>query len=213
MHYIFDWDGTLSDSCGRIVECVQAAACTTDMPVRGEEEISNIIGLGLYEAMAVLYPEHDRQTHEKLKNAYSEHYRIIDEVPCGFFEGVIETLDSLRQEGHSLSVATGKSRRGLDRVLKALGMTGYFDATRCADETQSKPHPKMLQELLVELGADRQETVMVGDTEYDLEMATNAEVHSIGVSYGVHSNERLHKHGPLMIVDNITELLGFSLPG
>ncbi len=123
------------------------------------------------------------------------------------FAGALETLHALRDRGFELAVATGKSRRGLNRILATLELHDFFDASRCADETRSKPHPLMLQELMQERGVSAEGVVMVGDTEYDLEMASNAGVASVGVSFGVHSPERLQAHGPVAIVDELPQLL------
>jgi phosphoglycolate phosphatase len=206
MLFIFDWDGTLSDSTERIVGCMQSAASAHDIDVRSAEQIRNIIGLGLLEALNVLYPECSLSTLEGLRDTYSEHYVIADRSPCDFFEGAKETLDSLRLDGHQLTIATGKSRKGLNRVLAGLAMDDYFDATRCADETQSKPAPLMVEELLDELQVRPEGAVVIGDTEYDLEMAYRAGVPSVGVSYGVHSTERLLKHKPIAVIDDIRML-------
>lgn len=127
-------------------------------------------------------------------------------MPCDLFFGVDELLDDLKVSGHQLAVATGKSRGGLNRVLSSLEMPAFFDASRCADETCSKPDPQMIMELLDELGVEPGHAVVIGDTEYDLEMAARAGVNSVGVSYGMHSGEMLHKHKPLAVIDEILEL-------
>lgn len=206
MLFIFDWDGTLSDSTERIVQCMMSAAQAHDIESPSPEQIRNIIGLGLGEALQLLYPRYDKLQHELLRETYSRHYVAADQRPCDFFEGVTELLEQLRQQGHQLAVATGKSRRGLDRVLTALSMAEFFDGTRCADETRSKPDPTMVEELLLELSVKADQAVVIGDTEYDLEMASRAGVRSVGVSYGVHSPERLSRHKPLAIIDKIAEL-------
>jgi len=119
---------------------------------------------------------------------------------------VAETLDWLRSRGHLLAVATGKSRRGLDLVLSSTGLGGHFQATRCADETFSKPHPEMLLQIMDELGARGPETLMVGDTEYDMQMARSAGAHALAVCYGVHSPERLMAQGPLGCLAGLADM-------
>jgi phosphoglycolate phosphatase len=157
--------------------------------------------------MARLFPEIPGPRREALIKAYSLHY-VANEVDTpDLFPGALDTLHALRDRGLELGVATGKSRRGLDRILAKLDLVGFFHATRCADETQSKPHPQMLHEIILERGVDPQDVVMVGDTEYDLEMASNAGVASVGVSFGVHSVERLAAHRPVAIIDTLPQLL------
>tara|TARA_B110000444_G_scaffold255059_1_gene288683 strand:+ start:1145 stop:1783 length:639 start_codon:yes stop_codon:yes gene_type:complete len=208
MLFIFDWDGTLSDSTERIVQCMQSSAKAHKIPEPDRHQILNIIGLGLGEALQLLYPSYEKGQRELLSKTYSEHYVKADQNPSDFFEGVLDLLAYLRVEGHQLAVATGKSRRGLDRVLAGLSMKDYFDATRCADETASKPDPMMIHELLEELAVEPHQAFVIGDTEYDLEMASRAGVSSVGVSYGVHGSKRLASHKPLAIIDKMCELPG-----
>lgn len=207
MLLVFDWDGTLIDSTGKIVRSMQEAMGLCGFPLLPDDAVRNIIGLGLPEAILELYPEAPEADRILLQKAYSECYVAADQVPCVFYPGVEECLDALQHAGHKIAVATGKSRRGLDRVLHNTGWQDRFDATRCADETASKPDPKMLFELMAELGAGEAETCMVGDTEYDLLMAVRAGVNRVGVSYGAHEPVRLLKHSPLAIVDDMRELL------
>ena len=206
MLIIFDWDGTLLDSAAKIIGCMQQAADDCALPVLDDAAIKNIIGLGLPEAIHVLYPEVELIQREAVQAAYSRAFVNADHVPCEFFTGVEECLTVLQDGGHQIAVATGKSRKGLNRVLENLDWLGRFAATRCADETASKPHPRMLLELMSELKYPKEETWMVGDTEYDLAMASNAQVKSVGVSYGAHESDRLIKHKPQAIIDNILEL-------
>ncbi|MEH6588393.1 MAG: HAD-IA family hydrolase [Halioglobus sp.] len=204
---IFDWDGTLCDSVEQIVRSVQGVARQMDLPVPSHAEAANIIGLSLHRAMEVLFPEVPPARLQALITGYSKHYVASEEAPPNLFPGALETLLTLKDRGFELAVATGKSRRGLDRVLGVLGLEDLFDATRCADETTSKPDPLMLQELMNERAITPERVLMVGDTEYDLEMAVNAGVASVGVSFGVHSIERLAGHGPIAIVDELPQLL------
>ncbi len=207
MLVIFDWDGTLCDSAARIVAAMQAAAIEVDLPRPSEAAVVNIIGLGLHEAVERIFPDLGSARYEPLKQAYSHHFRELDEVPSPLYPGAMETMGQLKQSGYRLAVATGKSRNGLDRVLAGHDLADFFDASRCADETRSKPHPLMLHELLEELSCAAQDAVMVGDTEYDLAMAVAADMPSVGVSYGSHSRERLLQHSPLAVIDSLPELL------
>ena len=171
------------------------------------QEVENIVGLGLREAAAVLFPGLlDEVRLKQLVEDYSRHFLSNDKVPSPFYPYVMEVLEGLRDQGYSLAVATGKSRRGLNRVLAEKGLEGFFHASRCADEARSKPHPLMIEELLAEFGLQPQQAVMVGDTEYDLEMAANANVPGLGVSYGAHSVERLEKHRPFAVVDCFSQV-------
>lgn len=204
---IFDWDGTLCDSVGHIVRSVQGVAEEMALPVPSDAEAANIIGLALPRALEVLFPQASEALLAEIARGYSAHYIANEEAPPALFPGAMETLHALKDRGLELAVATGKSRRGLDRILAVFGLTGFFDATRCADETRSKPHPLMLHEIMRERRASPEQVVMVGDTEYDLEMAASAGVASVGVSFGVHSTSRLAAHGPVAIVDSLPQLL------
>lgn len=206
---IFDWDGTLSDSLQRIVDCLRQAAEDMGMPPPSPDEAKNIVGLGLYDAVECLFPGIDRQVADQLAQRYSHHYAERDSVPCDFFPGVKDTLDQLLAEDYILAVATGKSRRGLTRVLRTLQMESYFHGSRCADETRSKPHPLMLEQLLAEFSVDAGSALMVGDTTYDMEMAQRAGISGIGVSYGAHDVKRLHDYSPLVCIDQFSEIVNF----
>lgn len=207
MLFIFDWDGTLLDSTGRIVAAMQAAAGELGIEWRSTEQVRNIIGLGLPEAIVHLYPQLPATDRQALQVAYSRHYVAADQQPCAWFPMVRDTLQQLKDEGCTLAVATGKSRRGLRRVLEQLQMLDFFHATRCADETQSKPHPQMLHELLDELAMPVERAVMIGDTEYDMAMAQAAAMPRIAVSYGAHAAERLLPYQPELVIDEFTQLL------
>lgn len=198
---IFDWDGTISDSVARIVSSMQMAATELNMTVPSYTEVKEIIGLGLTEAVFRLFPQATREQVFQLQTGYSQHYRSEDTAPCAFFHGVEETLEQLKAEGYLLAVATGKSRAGLDRVLLSLGMENFFHNSRCADETLSKPDPLMLEQLLCDFDLPAEAAVMVGDTEFDMEMAVNAGMPRIAVSYGAHHVDRLKAFEPLACVD------------
>lgn len=207
MLYIFDFDGTLADSVDGIVAAMQAAISDVSLQQRSHTQVSNIIGLGLAEALQTLFPGIDDRKAEQAAERYSHHF-INDHSGLVLFDGVESVLQSLKESGHSLAIATGKSRRGLNRVFGSSSLQQYFSYSRCADETMSKPHPLMLNELLAETGIDACEALMVGDTTYDIEMAANAGIRSIGVSYGVHSPQQLTDAGAERVIDRFDELLG-----
>ena len=207
MLYIFDWDGTLIDSIDKIVRCMQLAARDAELEVLQASAISNIIGLGLRDALEQLYPGLEEPKVTALREAYANHFMQEDVTPCSFYPGAVEALDALMARGHQLAVATGKSRRGLDRVLSRTDMLRRFHSTRCADETASKPNPLMLEELLDEFNCNPSDALMIGDTEYDMAMAKAINMPRIAVSYGVHSVERLLPYEPEACVDNLLTLL------
>ncbi len=206
---IFDWDGTLSDSVSRISTCIQLAAEDHSLPVPDFNAAKNIIGLGLKEAVAQLFPQASAELVGAFSATYSAHYRARDQQPCAFFPGVLETLQQLRAQNYLLAVATGKSRAGLDRVLLATELTDFFHSSRCADETRSKPHPLMLEELLAVHEVMPEHAIMVGDTEFDMEMAVNANMARIAVSYGAHEPHRLDTYSPIACIDSFPEIINY----
>lgn len=206
MLVIFDWDGTLCDSLGQIVAAMQQAARQCGVPVPDEASVRHIVGLGLPQAIATLFPEQPPAVREGLAAAYSACYLAGDTGPARLYQGALELLEALRGEGCELAVATGKSRRGLDRVLGGLGMVDYFHSTRCADETASKPDPLMLREILEERRRSVEEALMIGDSIYDLDMARRIGMASVGVSHGVHDHRALGLHAPLAVIDQLSEL-------
>jgi phosphoglycolate phosphatase len=201
---VFDWDGTLMDSEAQIVNCLHAAIADLSLEPMDDATVKNVIGLGLREAIDMLVPGQDEAFHRAFVEAYREHWFAHQE--SSLFTGARDVLEVIRGHGLKLGIATGKARRGLRRVLAQTGLSDCFDATRCADETPSKPHPQMLLELMAELGVAPHQTIMVGDTEYDMEMATNAGAGKVAVRSGVHSEERLNRHDPLVCLDRVTEL-------
>lgn len=202
---VFDWDGTLMDSAGTIVYAIQSASRDVGLPVPSDDEARHIIGLGLNEAVATLFPKLDPADFDPLLDRYRYYFQAQDkEIPL--FNGVPETLAELHEAGFLLAVATGKSRRGLDRVLEHTGIGHYFHGSRCADECFSKPHPCMLLELMDELGVEAKRTLMIGDTSHDLLMASNAGVPAVGVSYGAHPRDGLLALSPLHCAENFGEL-------
>jgi phosphoglycolate phosphatase len=203
---VFDWDGTLMDSEARIVSCVQSAIAKVGAAPRSQAEIRNIIGLGLTEAVMTLFPDGDEALVGQIIAAYREGFLYRDETPSPMFEGVHEVLRYLAEQGYLLAVATGKSRVGLERGLRNSGLRGVFSASRCADEARSKPHPKMMLEIMDELGVDPSRSLMIGDTEYDIRMAFSAGAGALAVSYGVHELERLLRLEPTGVIDQISDL-------
>ncbi|TFW21053.1 HAD-IIIA family hydrolase [Duganella callida] len=202
---VFDWDGTLMDSTSTIVKCIQAAARDLALPVPHEDRAAHVIGLGLHEAMQAVLPDVDPSYYPRMVERYRYHFLSRDHELC-LFKGVQEMLEELSQSGYFLAVATGKSRVGLNRAMNEVKLLSMFDATRCADETFSKPHPAMLQELTRELGQDMRRTVMIGDTTHDLLMANNAGAAAVAVQYGAHPVDQLHACQPLYSAQTVAEL-------
>lgn len=201
---VFDWDGTLVDSHAAIAECMQEASRELGLPVPERERATHVIGLGLHDAMRLVAPDLPAHRYPEFIDAYRRHFRAREDTMQPF-AGMRELLESLREK-RALAIATGKSRRGLDRALKATGLERHFTASRCADETQPKPHPAMLLELMAELAFSRPEVLMVGDTSHDMEMAAAAGVAGVAVSYGAHARDGLLACRPLACVANVEEL-------
>ncbi|WP_447553144.1 HAD family hydrolase [Vreelandella sp. EE22] len=207
---IFDWDGTLMNSVPKIVACMQAAAREAEWGELDVSAIEDIIGLGLPEAISKLCPGIQPAQAETLRQRYSHHFVHENTTPMPFFDGVEARLERLRRKkAQRLAVATGKSRRGLDRIFEQTGSGKFFHASRTADETRSKPHPQMLEELLVELDIDVSRAVMVGDTEYDLEMARAIGMDRVGVTYGVHTPARLMASEPGWVAHSVEDLFNW----
>jgi phosphoglycolate phosphatase len=205
---VFDWDGTLMDSTGQIVAAASGAITALGLPPRPPEAIRDIIGLGLRESWQRLFPELGPEDFMPFVAAYRERFLAPELQTARLFEQAADVVATLAARGLTLAVATGKSRRGLDRELNASGLDRYIHASRTADETHSKPHPAMLLELMASAAASPARTLMIGDTEWDLEMARRAGVPAVAVSYGAHSAERLQAHAPLACIDAIDALLG-----
>lgn len=201
---VFDWDGTLMDSEAQIVSCLHAAIGDLGLEPMDDHTVKNVIGLGLREAIDTLVPGRDQRFHQ----AFVEYYRKywFQSEASQLFEGVRDVLNTLQQQELLLGIATGKARRGLKRVLDETGLASCFHATRCADEAPSKPHPQMLQDIMKKLDVSPGKTLMVGDTEYDMEMATNAGAAKIAVRTGVHSEERLNRHAPLVCLERLVDM-------
>ncbi len=203
---VFDWDGTLMDSEARIVDCLTNAFRDVGVDPPRREVARNVIGLGMDEAMQALWPVANEAQRRQVIERYRHHFLVANQTPSALFAGAREVVLELHRRGTLLAVATGKSRRGLDLVLDETGLGAYFHATRCADQTFSKPHPLMLQEILDVLGVRPADALMVGDTEYDMQMASNAGVSALAVCYGVHAADRLLAHRPLGCLASIADL-------
>jgi phosphoglycolate phosphatase len=202
---VFDWDGTLMDSAEAIVEALQAACQDLQLPVPTDDNARYIIGMSLRDALAHILPGLDPDHHPRVAERYRHHFLLRDQG-TSLFAGAAETIRDLHAGGFLLGIATGKSRRGLNRALEATGLTGYFHATRCADEGHCKPHPDMLIELMATLGVTNDRTLMIGDTSHDMAMAQSADVARVGVAYGAHVRQALLPYAPLACVDALSEL-------
>lgn len=202
---VFDWDGTLFDSTALITRCIQSACVDLGVERPSDEDASYVIGMGLIEALQHAAPGLPRERYGELGTRYRHHY-VNRQHELTLFDGVLGLLGNLRSRGHLLGVATGKSRRGLDDALATSELHGVFDATRTADETASKPHPRMLLELMSELGVAADRTLMIGDTTHDLLLASNAGAASVGVGYGAHAFEGFAAHRPMFVAHNVAEL-------
>jgi phosphoglycolate phosphatase len=202
---VFDWDGTLMDSTSAIVGSIQAAARDLGIPPPSDERAHHIIGLGLIDALRHALPDLPAQRYHELSVRYRHHYlsRSQDLV---LFAGVAELIDELREAGHFLAVATGKTRQGLVHAFELSGLGPRFHGSRCADECRSKPDPQMLEELMAEFGVSSETTLMIGDTTHDLSMARNAGVAALGVSYGAHPRAALEAQAPLYCAANVSQL-------
>jgi phosphoglycolate phosphatase len=207
---VFDWDGTLFDSTGLIVRCIQAACADLGLAVPSDADAAYVIGLGLHDALSHAVPGLPPERYPELGLRYRDHY-FARQDELVLFPGTLEMLQALKERNHWLAVATGKSRRGLDEALGQAQLAGLFDATRTADETASKPHPMMLQELMAELGVEPTRTLMIGDTTHDLQLAANAGTPRVGVSYGAHEPEAFETFAPLFVAHSTPELHAWLL--
>lgn len=201
----FDWDGTLFDSTQIIVRCIQAAVQDVGGQAPSDAAARWVIGMGLTEALAHAAPDVPPAFYPQLVQRYRYHY-VQRQDDLSLFDGVLDMLTALKARGFILTVATGKSRRGLDQVLDHLDLRGIFDASRTADQTASKPHPLMLHELMDEFATPAQQVLVIGDTSHDLQMALHAGTASVGVSYGAHAGDGLHAYQPLAVLDSVAQL-------
>lgn len=202
---VFDWDGTILDSAAAIVRSILAACRDLGLPEPTEERARYVIGLGLGDALRHAVPELPEEQYPRMVDRYRHHYLSTDQ-DLSLFPGVASTIEWLVGQGPYLAVATGKSRMGLNRSLANSGLGKFFHSTRCADECFSKPHPAMLEELMDELGVSPQRTLMIGDTTHDLQMAKNAGVAGLAVSFGAHPEHLLRAEAPIACVATPSEL-------
>lgn len=201
---VFDWDGTIIDSASAIVDCICDAARDTGIAIPPRERAAHTIGLGLHDALRFAVPDLPAERYTDFVAHYRKHF-LARQDTMRLFEGMRELLEGFAQS-HRLAIATGKSRRGLDRALDALDLRPLFAASRCADETNPKPHPAMLLELMQELAVAPTELVMIGDTSHDLQMARAAGVDALAVTYGAHPEAGLRACGPLGCFSSVNEL-------
>lgn len=207
-HYdllVFDWDGTVMDSTAIIAASIQAACRDLDLTVPDDETARHVIGMGLSDALRHAVPLADESLYAPLAERYRDHF-LAQDGAIPLFEGARDTLLELHQRGYQLAVATGKSNRGLQRALSSCGLTDYFHATRTADQTFSKPHPAMLQEIMAELGVLPERVLMIGDTTHDLQMAINAGVDAVAVAHGAHPKEQLLALSPRALLEDFLQL-------
>ena len=201
---VFDWDGTVIDSPAAIVECMQAASRELGLAIPEASRASHVIGLGLHDAMKIVAPDLPGERYPEYVASYRRHF-LAREDTMRPFPGMPELLEDLSRD-RPLAIATGKSRRGLERSLDATGVRRLFVASRCADETTPKPHPAMLLELMNELAVAPEGVLMIGDTSHDMEMAAAAGVDGLAVAYGAHTEHHLRACGPRGCVESVEAL-------
>jgi phosphoglycolate phosphatase len=208
---VFDWDGTLLDSTAAIVAAIRGAAADLDLPNPGPERASRVIGLGLAQALSIAVPGLPDARAAEFAARYRVHY-VAAESTLQLFPNARELLIELKSRGRRLAIATGKTRAGLTRALDGVGLAAHFDASRCADETEPKPHPKMLLELADVLGTAPDRMIMVGDTTHDLQMAEAAGAAAVAVTHGAHPPGLLRKARALAVLDSLQELQRWLIP-
>ncbi len=207
---VFDWDGTILDSAAAIVDAIQASCRDLDLPEAPPERARHVIGMGLADALRYAMPDLPQERYDEMVARYRHHYLASDHK-LELFAGIETMIAELAAAGFLLAVATGKSRLGLERAFAASGLKPYFHASRCADECFAKPHPQMLESLIEEFAVLSSRTLMIGDTTHDLQMAQNANVAGVGVTYGAHTREALNTLAPLECFDSVAELHGWLL--
>ena len=203
---VFDWDGTIVDSTGHIAASLQASFADLGLPIPADAAARHVIGLGLQDALTYLNPDLPEARYGEVTDRYRYHF-LSGDAGIGCFPDVAESIAALNRSGYLLAVATGKSRRGLDRSMQALALAGHFHASRCADEGFPKPHPDMLVTLMDMLGVRPERTLMIGDTTHDLQMAANAGVGAVAVTYGAHQIADLQSLQPLACVASFGEFM------
>lgn len=206
---IFDWDGTLMDSTGHIVASVQAAAQDMGWEPPPSDCVRSVIGLSLDKALGTVMPRASRREMAAFESAYRARYLAPDRDEGALYPGTEALLDRLDAAGIWSAVATGKGRAGLDRAMREMGIIDRFVATRCADESRSKPHPQMLEDLLEFTGLEAADALMVGDTSFDIEMAGHLGIPAVAVTGGAHPVERLEAAGPVAVLESVESLAGW----
>ncbi len=206
---IFDWDGTIIDSQSHIMNSMKNAIIDEGLDVPEDADIRHIIGLSLHRAIETLFPELPYEIIDRLATNYRRHFFENSHPDSELFSGVEDVIRDLHASGYYLAVATGKGRHGLDIALDKTGLEHYFHITRCADETRSKPDPMMLDEILTDLDLDPEQAIMVGDTSYDMEMASNINMDCIAVTYGMHDKQHLETTQPTHFIDSIDQISQF----
>ncbi len=204
---IFDWDGTLADSVDWIVHCLKMTAEKQGLDIPEDQAIKDIIGLSIQNALAELFPQIKGQVQEQFIACYGQVFFAKQTTEKDLFVGVNEMLLRLRDQGYKLAVATGKGRTGLDKAMQGVGLLEFFDVTRCANETASKPNPLMLDEIIAEMQVSKERVVFVGDSNHDLQMAENAGVAAIAVLCGANSKAQLSSYQSIACLQQTTELL------
>ncbi|HJV26132.1 MAG TPA: HAD-IA family hydrolase [Aromatoleum sp.] len=202
---VFDWDGTLMDSAAAIVQAIMGAARDLGLEEPSESRARHVIGLGLADALRHAMPDLPESDYPRMVERYRYHY-LAQDHRLTLFSGAYEMVQELASLGRMLAVATGKSRPGLNRAMTQCGLEPFFHSTRCADECFSKPHPEMLEQLMDELGVGRQRTLMVGDTTHDMQMAANAGVDGLAVTFGAHPRLVLEAERSVALVDTPSAL-------
>ncbi len=202
---VFDWDGTIINSTGLIAECIQLAAGEVGFPVPSTVEAKHIIGLSLQQSIEGLFPTMSAVDYARFAAAFRAHYVPRDDEPP-LYDGIPELLQSLGHPERFLAVATGKPRIGLERAFGYTGLKPHFHFTRTADEGLPKPHPDMLFKLMEFTGVSADRVLMIGDTTHDLQLAENAGVAAVGVTYGAHAADKLTQHQNETIVDDVAQL-------
>jgi phosphoglycolate phosphatase len=202
---VFDWDGTLFDSTALIVRCIQSACLDLGVTVPSAERAAYVIGLGLRDALEHAVPDLPQGRYGELAQRYRHHY-VNSQHELSLFAGTLEMLRELKARHHWLAVATGKGRQGLNDALAHADLVGMFDGTRTADETASKPNPRMLMELIDQFGVRADRTLMIGDTTHDLQLAQNAGTASLGVSFGAHDHAAFEPFKPRHVAHSTAEL-------
>lgn len=204
---IFDWDGTIMDSISHIVDCIQGAARSNQMVPPDEQSIKDIIGMSLPNAFETLFNLNFSDRYEDFRESYKQQYHQHQEAHLPLFDGVPELLTRLTEESKKLAVATGKGRPGLDKIMNAHNLGHFFEFSRTSDEAQSKPSPDMLHQILDYFKVKASDAIMIGDSVHDLNMAKQAGMDRIGVSFGAHKREQLEQYDPIKVIDSYWELI------